>query len=368
MNSTINKKKSNNKKTADKVNKSSRRITVKWQDLSVAEQRSVVCRLFCNGKTLTEIAETVSENYKTDFKRQSPYKILSEAATEKWLTYVPPTTYLLESRLKKKYKWLKSHVVQTSQFEDVAHHGAEQLLELLRDLKTSNGDEVHLGFAGGHAMKKLANTFSKMVTQPDPTIPKKIVLHAIVAGFDVYEPTTDPNPFFTLFQTPNPAGVEFSFVGLHAPAVVLSERYKEIQKLEGIEESYKEKQKIDIIVTSATNWSDEDSTFRKYMEKSTGCFDMLSSANCIGDMLWQPISPQQIINIKTKIRAMTLLELSELPGLINKGKKVLLVVGACSRCNQPKSDILRAILDQKDKILTHLVADSLSVRGMLDTG
>jgi len=366
MSKSTNKKKSNPKSNKS-INKSSKKDSIKWHELNKAEQMSVVCRHFIKGKTLAEIAKAISTDYQIDFKRQSPYKILSNAAKDKWLKYVPPTTYLLNSELKKEYNWLKSHVVQTSQFEDVAHHGAEQLMEMLKDFKAKGEDEIHLGFSGGHAMRYVALAFEKMVTQPGPSIPKHIVLHAIVAGFDVYDPTTDPNTFFTLFQTPNPAGIVFSYVGLHAPPVISCDQYENIQKLDGIKESYKERDKIDIIVTSSTNLSDQHSLFLKYMSKSKECLDYLNSMNCIGDMLWQPLGPQDPIQHKTNIRAMSIWELNELPGFIKKRKSVLLVIGPCSVCNEPKSDILRAILNQKKKIITHLVADSLSVRGMLSS-
>ena len=63
-----------------------------------------------------------------------------------------------------------------------------------------------------------------------PSYPPKIVLHAVVAGFDVFEPTTDPNTFFTLFHTGTPPNVEFSFVGLHTPPVSESKDYDAIKK------------------------------------------------------------------------------------------------------------------------------------------
>ena len=339
--------------------------SVRWSDLDKAEQMSVVCRLFCDGLKLSQIAKKISQDYRTDFKRESTYPIIADAVKKEWIRYIPPPASMLEIKLKEMYDWLKIQVIHTSQSKDVAYHGAKMLIEMLKDFKQQNRKEVHLGFAGGHAMRKLTQLFASMLSQSNGTIPKKLVLHAIVAGFDVYEPTTDPNTFFTLFQTANPAGIEFSFVGLHTPPVVFGSQYKKLRMAEGIKESYDEAKKIDIIITSATNWSDKDSTFRKYMEKSKDCFDLLESSNCIGDMLWQPIGPREPIDLKTKIRAMTLWELSQIPDLIKKGKRVVLFLAACSKCGQPKSEVLRAILNQKNRLITHLVADSRSVRGIL---
>jgi hypothetical protein len=59
------------------------------------------------------------------------------------------------------------------------------------------------------------------------------------------------------------------------------------------------------------------------------------------------------------MRAMTLMELSDLPGFISdKGKHVLLALGPCGVCKTPKGNILRAILDQDPHLISHLVVDS----------
>ena len=62
---------------------------------------------------------------------------------------------------------------------------------------------------------------------------------------------------------------------------------------------------------------------------------------------------------------MTLFELDELPGLIKQGKKVVLCVSPCGECGKNKGEILKAILEYKQHYISHLVADSLSVKAML---
>jgi len=337
-----------------------------WADLDKRERMSVVCRYFCQGYRLAKIAARISEEYSTDFSRESTYPMLMEAVRNGWIQYVPPLEQFLGDKIEKRYSWLReARVVHTSQFEDVAYYGAEMLITLLKNMRSSIKTTVHIGFAGGHAMRTLARALARLLRESEAELPEELVLHALVAGFDVFDPTTDPNSFFTLFQKHTPMGPEFKFVGLHAPTVVEADQYDSLRNLEGIKESFDQVDKLDIIVTSAAIWADEHSTFRKRMLKSPGCFDTLDKAGCIGDMLWLPLGPEGPLTVATRVRTMTLVELTELTTRIKAGKHVVLVLGPCAMCRKTKAQILRAILTSKDRLISHLVIDSLSAREIL---
>ena len=62
---------------------------------------------------------------------------------------------------------------------------------------------------------------------------------------------------------------------------------------------------------------------------------------------------------------MTLLDLGDLTKFIGDGKAVLLVVGPCRVCNEPRTEILETILGFREHLITHLVADSRSVAGLM---
>jgi DNA-binding transcriptional regulator LsrR (DeoR family) len=365
----INVKKSNNKskriKHGSMKQNVASKIAVPWGDLDEAEQISLVFSLILKGLPFTKVAAYIQNTYNADFSRQKTYDYFRKAVKRRWIKYMPPHSSELERDLKDRFAWLDTKVIRTSRFDDVAYYGAEKLVDLLKRYGSQNSGEVHIGFAGGHAMRKLAQIFATLLGRSSEKIPCKLTFHALVAGFDVYEPTTDPNTFFTLFHSGLSPGVEFNFVGLHTPPVVRSDQYATLREMEGIKESYREVSKIDIIVTSATNWSDEHSTFRNYMQKSRNCFDLLESHKCIGDMLWLPLGLREPISVQTAIRAMTLMELNKLPDFIAKGKSVLLVLGPCSKCNQTKAEVLKAILNQKKKLITDLVVDSRSAQDML---
>lgn len=342
--------------------------TKKWSELDRQEQMSIVCEKFLSGKKYSEIAQIINQERNAKLTREAIYPIIQRAIDDGLIKYVPPIESDLTVQLLDKYDWLsKCKVVHTANFSDIAYHGAQTLIALLENMRKHDKQEVHVGFAGGHAMRNLVNIFSELIKRSDSSIPSRLVLHALVAGFDTFDPTTDPNTFFTLFHSSNPSGLQIKFVGLHAPPIVETDEYDKLKSLPGIKEAYDESNKIDIIVTSATNWGDEHSTFRKYMEKSPSCSKTLEEQKCIGDILWQPLAEKEPITTRTERRSMTLFELDQIAKLRQNGKYILLVLGPCAYCGSTKSEILSAILNQKEELITHLVADSHSVREVLET-
>lgn len=348
----------------DSVNSVPLAPKARWEELARQEQLAVVCRLFCAGHGPAEIARRIREDYATQaFTRQSAYPILLKAAQAGRLRFVPKASFTLAAQLRHRYNWLAgAEVVHTNQFEDVAYQGAETLITLLQHVSREPERKVHIGFAGGHAMRRLAQIFAQLLAESGTELPKTLVLHALVAGFEVRDPTTDPNTFFTLFQNRMSVNTKFEFVGLHTPPVVHAGEYNSLRHVEGIRESYEYAKDLDIIVTSAADWSHQHSTFRKYMERSPGCSDILVKADCRGDMLWLPLGPTGPLQIKTEVRAMTLIELPELPRFIKRGKYVLLVLGPCAICQETKSRILSAILNSKQQLISHLVVDTRSAK------
>ncbi len=221
-------------------------------------------------------------------------------------------------------------------------------------------------------MRKVAQAFAALLRQPIEGLPKTVVFHALVSGFNLAQPSTAPNGFFTYFASDPGIHVDTKFVGLHAPALIKTEQFDELRALDGIREAYDRADEIDIIVTSASLWSDEHSMLRQYMEREPEDLKALEAAGCIGDMLWRPLGPQGPMKIDTEIRAMTLIELSELPKKIRSGKHVLLVLGPCGGCNEPKGGILGSVLGGRQDVhgrqnlITHLVCDSRAARQYLE--
>ncbi|MCF7975754.1 MAG: hypothetical protein K9N55_18195 [Phycisphaerae bacterium] len=343
-------------------------VKPRWSTLTKGERFSEVWHLFLKGIPVIDIAKQLHAEFDapTSFNRGSIYKMIRTEAQAKRLCFLPSSSDALADSLHARFRWLKEiAVAHTTRFEDVAYRGAEMLVTSLKKAEWIDKEEVHIGFAGGHAMRLLVQTFAHMLSETDDELPKKLVFHALVAGFDVLEPTTDPNTFFTLFQDETKFTTKFSFVGLQAPPRVQAEQYAMLRESDWFKDSYRHAHKLDIIVTSAANWSDKDSTFRKSMQRSPNAFNMLDQARCAGDMFWLPVGPDGPLEIDTEIRSMTLLELKEIADYVRKGKHVYLVLGPCAGCKQLKSEILSAILNSRRKLISHLISDTGTVREVL---
>jgi len=325
---------------------------------------SVVCKLFCKGHTASEIRDLTEERYHVVMSREEPYQLLSYAASNGWMRFNPPFEHALREQIRTQYDWLQDvHVVHTGVNDDVAFRGAEMLLRMVKQLHRRHRRAkapVHIGFAGGHAMRKVAQYFAQLLCQPLEDMPEKLIFHAMAAGFNVHDPTTAPNAFFSYFVG-NPAlTVTAEFVGLHAPGVVRTKQLSGLRDTAGIRESFDLAGQLEIVVTSGSLWP--HSMLRQYAEKSESSLTALEKAGCLGDMLWQPLGANGPISVNTEIRAMTLMELAELPPLLDRGGNVLLVLGPCGRCNKPKTAILRSVLNATPPLVTHLVVDSRVAR------
>ena len=333
------------------------------------EEIGLVCNYFCRGMTVADIRRNMKKDHGIVMTRERPYKILSRAATRGLLKYEAPLDEVLHKKLMERYgALLGARVVHSVAFDHVAYIGAREIIQLLRWYKQGprKKDKVHIGLAGGPSMRILARHLSDQLCRPQDGLPETLCLHALVSGFNPHDPTTDPNAFFTYFVRRSGLPLQVEFMGLHAPALVESGNYAGMIGMAGIKEAYEARHDIDIFITSGAQWEDEHSLFHQCMERSEGSVEALEAAGCIGDILWRPLGPTQPIEVDTKIRAMTLIELSELPGVIAGGSHVMLVLGACGGCDRSKGKLLRAVLDQENPLLTHLVADSRTVKQALD--
>ena len=337
------------------------------EGLDEMEVLTAVCKLFCKGHTIAEIIPMAKVQYGLTLSREEPYQYISYAASEGWLQFLPSPELALRQQIEDRCSWLRAvEVVHTAVFDDVAYRGAQMLLRLLKTHHAPpyKKEVVHVGFAGGHSVRKLALAFAKLLRRPADDLPETVVFHALVAGFNVEEPSTSPSAFFTYFVKDPALQIETRFVALHAPALVKTSLFAGLKSLAGIKEAYRRVEKLDIIVTSASLWHDEHNMLHTYMSKSKASMKSLTAAKCAGDMLWRPIGRQGPIEVATDIRAMTLLELSDLPKLIDQGKHVLLALGPCGACGVPKAEMLDIILGVSPPLITHLVVDSRTARGV----
>lgn len=349
-------------KRVTKKNRSSQKSQIPEQGfggLSGQELEAFVCREFCKGtRSLSEIAKLVG------IGRQDTFPILQSAARLNRFEYIAPPEFEQSYQLQQKYSRQRFRIVRSRGLLDVAFQTAAWLLELIREHRQERADrnEIHIGFAGGGLLREIARLLSDKLRRTSEEFRGiTFVFHAMVAGFNPRDPMKDPNAFFSYFVG-DPPVISVRFINLLAPGMVSDEAGRTLHTIQAIKEAYDAAEDLDIIVTSAgAHWDRECSRLcQLYLEdkSSPGSFTKLKEAGTIGDVLWRPISHRGPIEIETGIRAMTLIDLKQLPSLTREGKKVVLALGPCGTCERPKGEVLRSVLNWKEHYLTHVVADS----------
>jgi len=331
---------------------------------------AAVCKYFCRGMPVAEIIDEVRQKLKITLKREEPYRLIAFAAQRGWLRFQAPFAHELAAQIQERFPRLADvRVVRTGVSDDISYNVAAMLLKEVCGLSRSRSSksEVHIGFAGGVALRKSARIFSEMLKEPRADLPRKIVFHAMVAGFNMQDPSTDPNGFFTYFASEPALQVKTSFLGLLAPGIVKTSEIDKLRSIEYIRDAYERAREIDIIITSAGgHWQEGHSGLRNlYSLWAPQSLEQLNKAGCIGDMMWRPLGRDGPLSIRTDMRTVTLLELGELPDFIKQGKKVVLLLGPCGDCGGSKEEVLSAIVNYRQPLITHLVADSRSARALL---
>lgn len=337
-------------------------------ELDPIEILAAVCGDIAEGFTIRQILARMETKYpKVKLTREDPYALMRKAAKRGWFSFHPPQHWHWTKMLEDDYYWLKDvRVVHTPTPEHVMQEGAESLLRLLkRYLRKHGRREVHIGFSGGHAMRSLARWFAKLLSESTDSLPDKVVIHAMAAGFDPRDPTTDPNTFCSYFSAVPMNEIKVEFLGLAAPSLVKPADIRALRDLPDIRDAFAAVREIDIIVASGSDWLDPHSALRNLMLRSPESARVLEAEGCIADILWRPLSERGPIEKETCIRALTLVELSELPGLIEQGKHVLLTLAPCGLCNEPKGRLLSCLLGQPKPLFTDLVVDTRTVAHML---
>jgi len=333
-----------------------------------AEIEAAVVKHFCDGVAVSQIAQLIRERFGIAMTREAPWRVLGEAARDGRFRYLPRSESSLADRIKERFSPIREaelEVVNTSVVEDVARVGAERLLKLVcqhnrMNLKVGAAPEVHVGFAGGRCLRLVAEEFARLLTRKHESLPETIYVHAMIAGFNSMDPTLNPLFFFSSFVDGH-LQVETKFMGMFAPGIVSDEKYNVYRQERDISAAFEESKKLNIIVTSASEWEDEHSAFKGLCDAEMRA--LLDSSGCIGDIMWHPLFPAGK-SAQLAYRLLTLKDLEELPGFIHAGGDVLLVLGPCSKCFRPKSKVLERLLEQKRRVVTHFVVDSRSAKGL----
>lgn len=333
--------------------------------MSNYELVSTVCELHCGGMRAKQIIEELKKYEhlrRVEVLREDPGYIVEQAGKGGSLVYRPShdAAYRDKILMGELPAPEDIDVVRSIDVNVVAREASRMLVRMLRNVDKKT---VHVGVAGGHTMRALMRALARELVEPIGRIPPTIHFHALAAGFDLNDPTTNPNSFVSFFDRQLIA-TNIKFTGLNAPAIVDPGMFGKLKDFPDIKEAFDAVKNIDIFATSGTSWLDEHAVLRKRMEAADR--RLLEAQRVVGDVLWRPLSLDGPIEIETASRAFTLVELSELQELIrSEGRKVLLALAPCGICRSLKGNLLRSALEAR--IATHVVCDMRSAGQLLAT-
>lgn len=374
--------------------KLSRPAAERFGRFSETEVMSLVAAEFTSGRLPSEIPLALRKTYGIYLRREEPWRLLADLAEQGSLTYHAGLEFRLARRLCRHYAWPEDRVsvVEARDPEAVAAHGARVLLELIRrqhDINRQLAAQkratarkfVSVGMAGGEVIQKLAKKLHHPLSEASPeSLPPEVRFHAMVGIFGVdRDPARDPSTFFSFLALAQDQQPATTFVGLPAPGIVTVEEYKKLLDIHGIAEAFSRKPELDIIVSSAGHWAAErkDGKDKKLErghhsvlsrvlhEASEETVNRFHKLGACGDFMFSPVGQKGAVEINSGKRAMTLMELSEIPSFIDRGKRVLALIGPCGVCNKPaKVEVLHLLLQHG--LLTDLVVDAETARLLVD--
>ena len=318
----------------------------------------------------TEIVTLMRENFGVRISSRAPFKYLCQAIRKGLVVLQAPDFLLQRAKLHQAHPWLEGvEVVHSIANRHVSQRGARVLQKLIKQLVTGTGKKktVHIGWGGGLQIRDFASCFVHLMNEEPEGWPEKIYVHGMVPGVGLSAPTLDPSSIFMEFMNEYCHDrIKFQFVQFPGPVLFDSTKIDvdELQSDPDTRMIMAEALELDIIVSSAANWEDQHSVFRQGMESSSTACKLLEMEGVMGDILFRPVNECGPIEVDTRWRFQTLLELAQLPQYISTGGKVMLLVGPCNECSLPKIQILKALLAHHEHLFTHLIVDSHTARGV----
>ncbi len=398
-----------------------------YSDLDHEERLSLAARLFCQGKSPSQIQKHLSERFEeVTIRREEPYRLLQLAAALGYFVYRPPLEEQLGEDLSEEWKLGGAHVVQTGVLDDVTSRAAEVLLDLIqrewavkqdemaprRGAVVAGGTEepetIRIGLAGGRTVMLIVRALVELLKREDPDdVPPALAFHTACTGIDYHDPSTDPNAFMTHLLRIRGIDTRTSAVPYQAPPIMSPEVRALLEKEPEMRRAAKLFRDVDILVTAGSSWRimkisssgelegapdtgpdpvwDPDdpnplntiySQLRALMRKhDKRGYNKLIKAGTVADMLWQPLTFNGPAQVETAVQAMTLAPLEGIPDFIDRGKKVLFVLGPYEG-GFHKGDVLLAALGAEATadggrfarpLFTHLVCDHRTARAVLKT-
>jgi hypothetical protein len=346
----------------------------------VAHVHEVVCQLFCAGKHPKEIVDAVRAHCGVLIGQKDPHSILHQEHA-KFLFRSTSYNYLsndVASEFSVPGRKLGVIVTLTNLQQELVSRGALAAWQIIQDRIAAdpNKRDFVVGCSGGHTMRAWARSLGSVLRHSwnKDLTPDKITFKALVSGIDTEAAGTDPSSFFNYFSASQDDGAlacDTAFELLSAAPILPPSDHRRLRSERksrdrpSISAAFQRDRYCDLIVTSAGELEDRHSQLRKcYEQYSPETLTSLKEANCVGDVLWQPISDSGPLDTSSHpYRTMSLIDLGDLPGDIRKGTHVLLILGHCAGgCDRLRTRVLYLALRYHlvtDVVLSRETADAL---------
>lgn len=325
------------------------------------------CELFLEEEgrpPVSDVAHQLGEEFGEPVSRERVYRLLSEARRRGILRFRVRGENQLQQAIAAKYDLPpeRLHVLGVrgpSAVAQVASAAAEFTVDRILEIKRGQ-TRVRLGLGGGRTMMHYSRELAAALLSRTG-IPK-LGLHALSSGFNVYEPRTAPVSFFGHFAE---VPTDIEYVGLFSEAVVDAGDYDAVKEAFGVKESFDEKDKIDIIVTSLADARDRHGSLND-VSVGVNRREELRANEWVGDCAYLPYSNEGPIELVNGKRAVTLFELRELAYRVEQGKEVLLVAGPCPACGEDRGEALRPLLARPElRVWSHVFLDVGAAQAVL---
>lgn len=328
-----------------------------------------VTELFLEGLSAQQIADRVNKERNSGrlLSRESVYSQVRLALKKGYIRLSPPLDRELSGAFCSRFGLdpAGTRIVNTpprGQTDRVSVATAEWVIELAKAVPKRPGKPVALGLGPGRSTLEFSLSFASLM-QSDLRVPK-LRLFALTAGGRFDRPEVTPVSFFNVFPAER---VEGSY-GLFAETVLRVKAYKKVREQKSIDELFRKRHEIDIVVTSMGDMKDARHDLLSQFLEQAGDGERVA-ANYVGNVQYRPYdetgpAPEDDMTY----RAFTLFELSELREMAQtKHKHVVLMVRPCGECGRTRARALLPLLQVPElRVFSELVIDTATAREVLE--
>ncbi|HEY7308822.1 MAG TPA: hypothetical protein VH643_05585 [Gemmataceae bacterium] len=273
----------------------------------------------------------------------------------------------LGSRLQARSGLESVRVVRCTGVEPIIRWAAESLrdiiVELSDDRPSVGRPRILVGVAGGPMSFNVMSACGHLLEQEgfdgevvvDAMLPGAFWLHM---GF--VRPDWPRFQFQNLWEQTHHLR-ETNYGGHYIPPMVSRAEFGRLLVNEqAIQDTVRSVIDLDVILTSGAIWDDPHGASelkRNFADPE----QLRREHDIVGELLWHPLSERTPVRLDlVPVTSLGPDGLERLPELIQRGKRVVAVLGPCVACKTLKTPLVKCLLRQDKPLITDLVIDALS--------